>query len=228
LARAKQTNRADARRRYRQTIAQPSDLEPEAGENDEPAATPTRAAGKPAARPSSAAQPVRPGVRAAFKGAYRPAHYREDLAALPQLVRGRWFLISLAVVAVGLVGSVLIPSSFTALLQSLLALPVGGPTLPIFLVGFTAPRASYLLGGLVGLFDLVLWTVVAVAAPSLVGSVDPQTVVVNGAIYGLPTAVVFAAAAAWYKRFLALSNAGRPRPSGSSRSKSSGRSAARR
>lgn len=163
-----------------------------------------------------------------FRGAYHPANYREDVRALPQLVRGKWFLISLALVFVGFVAWVIVPNTITFFLFQTLTLPPA--MLPIFLVGFTAPRASYLLGLLVGLVDIVLYSVyvVYIAAPASSEAIPVGDFLFSGLTVGLPASVLFSAGAAWYRRFLALSNAGRPKPSGSNRGKSGTRSTARR
>lgn len=225
MARAKHTTRADARRRYRQSVVQPLDSDTEAEE-----ATPAPAARSAAtsARTATPAQPARPGIGSALRGAYHPAHYREDLAALPQLIRGKWFLISLALVFAGFVAWILVPNTITFFLFQTLTLPPA--MLPIFLVGFTAPRASYLLGLLVGLVDIVLYSVyvVYIAAPASSEAVPVADFLFSGLTVGLPASVLFSAGAAWYRRFLALSNAGRPKASSSSRGKSGSRSAARR
>src|SRR5205823_1293628 len=102
-------------------------------------------------------QPGRPGLTSAFRSAYHPAHYREDIAALPQLVRGRWFLISIGLVVLGAAAYLAFPSPQTFLLVQSLTLPPA--MLPIFLVGFTAPRASYLLGLMVGVVDVVVYAI---------------------------------------------------------------------
>jgi hypothetical protein len=163
----------------------------------------------------------------AFRGAYRPANYREDVAALPQLVRGKWFLISLALVFAGFIAWVVLPNTVTFFLFQTLTLPPA--MLPIFLVGFTAPRASYLLGLLVGLVDIVLYSiyVVYIASSATTDAIPVADFLFSGLTVGLPASVLFSAGAAWYRRFLALSNAGRSRPSGSNRGKSGARSAAK-
>ena len=226
MARAKHTTRADARRRYRQAVAQPLDSETEYDE-----ATPAAAASRPApttARAATAAQPARPGITSAFRGAYHAANYREDVAALPQLIRGKWFLISLALVFVGFFAWIVVPNTVTFFLFQTLTLPPA--MLPIFLVGFTAPRASYLLGLIVGLVDIVLYSVyvVYIAAPASSEAIPVGDFLFSGLTVGLPASVLFSAGAAWYRRFLALSNANRPRPSNSGKSKSAARSSARR
>jgi hypothetical protein len=225
LARAKPTNRAEARRRHRLATAQPSADEID-GTTSESAATPSGSTPNGRQRSQAAAQPERPGITSAFRNAYRPLRLREDLAALPMLVRGRWFLISVGLVAVGWVAPSIYASSITALAQTVLAVPLGGPTLPIFLVGFTAPRASYLLGLLLGLIDIALALVFVPLQSS--ATVPPQDILIQGIVYGLPTALLFSAGAAWYRRFLAASSGRRQQQRGSARGKGGGRPANRR
>ena len=231
MARAKQTNRADARRRYRQAMAETTD--PEAGDEsgDDAATASSNAPAKPAAR-GGGSQTGRPGLASAFRNSYRAPHYREDLRALPQLLQGRWFLIAVGLTALGFALYVAVPNGVTALFWSVVSLPVGGPTVPIFLVGFTAPRASYLLGPALGIANLIIAAAVLVAFPTLSSGGSVSDALVQGALYGLPTAVLFASGAAWYRRFLNLSNPrlgqGRNQGRGNNRSKSSAKAAARR
>lgn len=118
-----------------------------------------------------------------------------------------------------------------SLLFQLLSEPPGGPTLPILLVGFMATRASYLQGFLIGLLDLALVGAYIAFGPNTgaQATVNLSDILVSAAITGLPTSVLFAAAAAWYRRFLMLSSPRRMQPAkGSSRGRSSGRPASRR
>ncbi|MBI3750093.1 MAG: hypothetical protein HY263_00280 [Chloroflexi bacterium] len=225
MARAKHTTRADARRRYRQSAAEPIDSEIDL---EESTAAPAARSASASTRPSAAPQPARPGITSAFRGAYHPAQYREDVAAVPQLIRGKWFLISLALVFAGFLAWIVVPNTITFFLFQTLTLPPA--MLPIFLVGFTAPRASYLLGLIVGLVDIVLYSiyVVYIAAPASSEAIPVGDFLFSGLTVGLPASVLFSAGAAWYRRFLALSNANRPRPSSSNRGKSGSRSTARR
>ncbi len=236
MARAKQTNRADARRRYRQSVAESASEAEAAGDEEAPPTGSGRAPARLAAQGSQA----RPSLGAAFREAYRPAHIREDLVALPGLlvlatparipltrtvINVPWFLVSALLVIAGFVAYLASPAEGAFLFQ-LLALPPGGPTLPILLVGFMATRASYLQGLLIGLLDLALVGLYAAFVPAA-ATTNATLVNVLGtaAITGLPTSVLFAGAAAWYRRFLTLSSPRRPQPSGG---RTAGRSAKRR
>lgn len=207
LARAKQTSRADARRRYRQTAA----AEAEAVEGEEAG---TAEAATSRARPTSGTpgKGGRPGLLGSFRNAYHPPHYAEDLRALPALLQSRWFLIALALEALGFVAIVVLPANPISVL-AFETLTVSPAMVPIFLVGFTAPRASYLLGLIVGLVDVVINGLYLVYAGAQSGiSVPVGTYLLNLVALGIPTSMVFAAAAAWYKRFLALSSPRRTPP----------------
>jgi hypothetical protein len=218
LARAKQTNRAEARRRFRQASAQATTEGDESLETD--------VAGAPAAKtrgtsPSAGSTPDRPSLSGAFRAAYHAPHYREDLAALPGLLTMRtptripftrttiqipWFLVSAALVVVGFLA--LLPRTYEGyFVFQILALPPGGPTLPVLVAGFTATRASYLLGFLVGLLDAVLVVIGVSTSIIPTGSGEGLTTdFLPVAFSGLATSVLFAASAAWYRRFLALSS----------------------
>lgn len=202
MARAKHTDRAEARRRYRQAQ----------GFVDDEGAAPNTAGEpdpRPAARPTP---PERPSITAAFRQAYRPANLRDDLAALPRLIRTRSFLISLALVIVGFAAVVVAPTSPVSNL-AFQALVIPPAMAPIFVVGFFAPRASYLLGLIVALVDVAAYTAFVYGiAPSLASEpfdpVQQQELVISAISVGPPSGIFFAAAAAWYRRFLSLTNTG--------------------
>ncbi len=222
MARAKRTARADARRRHRAQFAPDVDESGErivdgadsAGGAEAASAGPVRRdPGRAAAAGSGLGGPEKPppagGIRNALRLSFRPLNLREDLALLPRLLVHRAFwlpvllsgIVTAAVVAFQ--GRELI-SQF-AMTYFLLPPPIGA----IFLAGFLAPRASYLIGALVGIVTSVLLGIVVVAAPSLF----PGSTFGEGLISGLvtsPTAgVLFAAAAAWYRRFLYLASPAR-------------------
>jgi hypothetical protein len=172
VARAKRTNRAEARRRYRAQLAEQSAEQPEEGADESP--EPSRPS-KPASGPRAAAQPSgqsQPsGMVYAFRAAFRSPNYREDIAYLPRLVRhpSVWgpVLVTVAAAAAYLAtGGRDIISTFA--IQYFVAPP---PIGAIFIAGFFAPRASYLAGGIVGIASaLVLAALTAFAPPSLVNT----------------------------------------------------------
>ncbi len=241
MARAKRTDRAEARRRYRATFADPlteDDLVPdddsETAETSAPVTSPRSASARPSrARPTTttatlvAPPPARPSIVTAFRSSFRPLDLRGDIRALPQLIRHWSFFVpvllsGLAVALVPLVGLNPLTSAFFQYFS--FTAPLGTS----FLAGFFAPRASYLVGMLVALasvgFQLLAYSVGPFgglfadfkdAAGNPMTEAAAKALVVNQAlVVGVPSAALFAAAAAWYKRFLnrANPNRGKPRP----------------
>lgn len=205
MARAKRTDRSDARRRWRQTHA----AEPEEPEAVVPAAD--RAAPPTSTSRSASSAQERPSITGAFRKAYHPARIREDIAALPSLLVTRAFLISLALVIGGTVAVVVAPDNVATSL-AFQALVVPPAMAPIFIVGFFARRASYLLGLIIALVDVAAYAVFVYAVgPGITTEpIDPvkqQQLVFSAISVGPLSGVFFAAAAAWYRRFLTLSNA---------------------
>ena len=103
MARAKQTGRSEARRRYRQSMA-PTDADGE-GEVLEPGddAEPKRLAAKAApARPADNRPPSgRLGFGASFRLAYHPPNIREDIRTLPTTLQSRGFIAAVLMVIIG-------------------------------------------------------------------------------------------------------------------------------
>lgn len=218
MARAKHTVRAEARRRYRQSTSQP-----EAGDAAELGDAPsTTAAAKPVvpnqlraaqAKPAAsrpAQSPGRPGFMASFRGAYHPARVREDLAFVPKLLTSRALLAGIGLVFAGAVAAYAFPNyTGSAFAWELLVLP-GSALAPQLVAGFFAPRASYILGFIVGLVQGLVFTLFLTQFADRLGTQLPADRVgslltlsfVTGPVSGL----LFAAAAAWYRRFLALSS----------------------
>lgn len=238
MARAKQTNRAEARRRYRQTV-QPNVLADDAmAEAEEGAAT---GAGNAAARQASRPAPARPGpagpqrmgFMAAFRGAYHPARPREDLRALPSLLRHWSFLAGMGLVLFGAAVALLVPGyTGSAFAWELLVLP-GSALAPQLVAGFFAKRASYLLGLIIGLFQGIVFSVVLTQFADRMGATlqtdQVGSLLTLSFVTGPLSGALFAAAAAWYRRFLALSSPRRPQQGGRPASKSAPkRSAGRR
>ena len=214
MARAKQTGRSEARRRYRQSTA-PLGADGD-GELLEPEDEPERRTAKAApARPVDNRPPSgRVGFGAAFRLAYHPPNIREDLRTLPTTLRSRGFLAAVLMVIGGGVLWYAYPvysGSITA--WELLVLP-GSALAPQLVAGFFAPRASYLLGFFVGLVQPVVYLAVnssarvqeayiarGVTAPGVTLE-EVGLAFLNSLVMGS----LFAAMAAWYRRFLALSS----------------------
>jgi len=206
VARSKRSERAEARRRHRLAMAEPGEAEALDGETAERASGATAGA-KPAGRP---------GITAAFRGAYRQAHIREDLALLPSLLRHWSFWVPAVLMVATAVTVTAAPSNPIAIFafQTMVLPPAMAA---IFVTGFFAPRGAYLLGGLLGVLDVIVYTgFLAYAGTSgLGGEPIPDAAirdqVLSAISIGPPSGVMFGALAAWYRRFLALSNPNRGR-----------------
>lgn len=229
MARAKRTDRNEARRRYRAGQASRI-IDPESGE---PLA-PNTLANDATAKSGAATQPVRPGLMGVFRGSFRPLDLRGDLLAAPKVLT-HWAL--LASVAVSVVATILYITSTSELGASLdfsLSDPMAGKTIGsvsniaylvislfvapppaagAFLIGFTAVRASW-LGGLVqGLVAGVCYAAIALspAGRLLTGGNPPDVYIANAIVLGPIGGMLFASAAAWYRRFLNSANPNRGR-----------------
>jgi hypothetical protein len=233
LARAKRTDRADARRRYRAQLL----TEPESELDDEDVEAPPA---RRAPTPPGPATPPRTGFRAAFSQSFRPVDLRGDLAYLPTLIRERAVLIPSAV---SIVATVL----FVALIAPRLRQPNSEATIldgagvylyqifvwppPIgasFLAGFLAKRASWLAGIVAGAVAAICVLASADAFLAVPGTTsgtatppaDPASFMAalgQSLIFSLPAGGVFAAMAAWYKRFLNTANPNRMQRQGKGR-----------
>jgi hypothetical protein len=228
VARAKKTHRAEARRRYRASTVDVDDgaelgLEEEAGEDEAPVKTPGAAAVAPRPQGGSAQATARPGIGSAFRSSFRPLDLRGDLRALPALLRHRSFLLpvilsGLSIAIVPFAG--LSPLAITFWQYFAGAAPLG----TAFIAGFLAPRASWLIGGLVCAIAALLQAIAfqgqfggffEVASSSNATPItanEVRSLLLSQAVfYGIPSGIFFAAAAAWYKRFLNRANPNRAR-----------------
>jgi hypothetical protein len=226
VARAKQTDRAEARRRYRQTAAQPADEGAELDFGERPDAKPGKAAAQ--ASRQDARQPTgRVGFTGAFRQAYRPPRVREDLRALPMLLRTRGFLAAIGLVLLGAVVVLVFPNyTGSRFAWELLVWP-GSALAPQLVAGFFAPRASYLLGLLVGILQGIVFTIFLTLFSERLGTTLPTDQVGSllsvSFLTGPISGALFAAAAAWYRRFLALSSPSRSGAGKSGAKRASGR-----
>jgi hypothetical protein len=222
VARAKRTQRAEARRRYRSEQAlDATDMEavPETG-------APAGASKTPTSTSASASSDGRRSISSAFREAFRPLDVRSDLRALPMLLRHRAFWIPVLLTLASLVLFIVIrPEGRTDIVSILTVFmfqyfvvtpAIGG----VFIAGFMAPRASWLLGVLVGLVAAACYSFLVLggymATPPTESTAGlARDVVVAAFIMSPIVGAFFASTAAWYRRFLYLSNPNRGRrPSG--------------
>ena len=217
MARAKQTGRAEARRRYRQAATVEAAEGDAAAELDYGERRPVSAPkpGDRGARPQERAPTGRVGFLDSFRLAYHPAHVLDDLRALPQLLRSRAFLAAAGLLLIGGAAWLLFPvRSGSAIAWELLVVP-GSALAPQLVGGFFAPRASYLIGFLLGILQTIVFVGVTLSPPVVAAyqAAQPDNVpemrvdqILSALVSSAVTGALFASAAAWYRRFLALSS----------------------
>jgi len=219
VARAKRTERADARRRYRVVTTGEPDLDAAIEAAEVPAAALPRE--KRDRRPSGSAPGAPPPPRAGFLGSLRaaagPVDILGDLRAFPSVVlRSKAALIPGLVIVVT-TAAMLIP----ALAANQLVVLAGNvilqppPMIIAFLAGMLAPRAAWLLGGLAGLAAGAAYVLVVTASTDVLMTPLGFTYVVSTdqklayALNVLTTAPIFGIAvgafAGFYRRFLNMS-----------------------
>jgi len=160
VARAKRTDRAEARRRYRASQAA------EDATDDSSLDNAGVADGSPARSSTERTAPAaRPGLLGAFSGSIRRPDLRADLGYLPELIRNKavW-APSLLTIAAG--AAVFVPGVLASPLSIVIPLfvlqaPMAGP----FLAGIWAPRASWLAGLIVGLISAVISSLYVLVVP---------------------------------------------------------------
>ncbi|CAN5771849.1 hypothetical protein BH24CHL5_BH24CHL5_12830 [soil metagenome] len=197
MARAKNTSRAEARRRTREQIRA------EQGEAIEGDAL---SAAEDGTLATSEASRERPRL-------FKMPDFRADLAAVPAIMRSRRLMIVPPLLL--LIGFVLmltaaaLPAGIVGIVDLYVQFFFVPPALfTFFIAGFVAPRASYLFGLIYGLAAGVMWSILIVNSIGLTGGttptsdMDPVTVfgqmLIIGALYG----TLAAAFAAWYRDFL--------------------------
>ena len=217
MARAKRTARAEARRRYR--AANPTEsfeTEDEGVEDEAPVPTAAKRASSQPAKATSA-PPERVGMAAAFRLAFRPFRPGDDIRAFPQVALHSNALWVPLVVTIGATVAVLITGGADVVTAFLFAYFVQTPAIGgVFIAGFLAPRASWLVGAIVGLVAAIGYSIyIVIAAGKAVPPADPQVVrdaIVSALVLSPLLGAFFASGAAWYRRFLAMSNPNRGRP----------------
>lgn len=221
MARAKMTDRAEARRRYRAYLAQQDGSDVSETTEDEAASaqdSQVARARNPQGGRSAAAGPVaRVGFFQAMKMAYRTPHYREDLRGIVPLItqtKAIWPVALICVIAAAvsypqIKNGVADPNDpvLSITLQFILA-PL--PLLPPMIAGFLAPRATWLAGiiaALISTFCLVVLLIVSGVIKT--NEIGPG--LVQALSEALPFGAMFGALSGWYKRFLGLTSVGSPR-----------------
>jgi hypothetical protein len=221
VARAKGTDRAEARRRYRAIVK--AQEEAEAGtEGQATAAAPgvrNRGRGSQALKPAPSPVAQQPGFFGAAKAAYRPVHYREDLGSVVPLItrtHAVWPVLVMTIVAVPL--ALALPKSTDSFaLAAILFILNPTPLLPSMIAGFLAPRATWLLGAINAFIAGTGFVILALLAdgqiPGLIKiSVDQTPIAFIQVIsFAVPFGAILAAGTGWYKRFLAAMPGSGPR-----------------
>lgn len=209
MARAKNTSRAEARRRARL----------EARAEDSAAYQDDLAEGEPG-------EPATPAEAPARRSLISLPNFRQDLRDLPQILTSRRAMIIAPLMLT--VGFVLQLANSQAMLPTGFGLPIPlvgwvsfaeigdfyvqmfflpPALLTFFLAGYIAPRASYLFGALNGLLSGAFWAVLFLTGPLPDGAPLPggtDTLALVGYVFVLNVGYgTFAAAfAAWYRDFL--------------------------
>lgn len=216
--------RAEARRRGRAAARERA-----AAGDQAPTHEPTPVATSATSTPQSRTA-LGTGFRAAFRGSFGRIPFKEDLRALPSLLRTRAFFVPLAATAATVVISIQ-PGSINSNLVQLAVQTVLLP--PAFVVAFMGGmltrRGSWMLGGIFGLLTYAGSLVVGSAADlSGLTEGNPVAAFLNnnlanlndvgtlaGDLYGVTVSGIFAGAfAGWYGRFLRAMS---PRPTGRER-----------
>jgi hypothetical protein len=208
LARAKNTNRAEARRRTRE---QQRAAEGTLDELDDDGLD------------TSTAGQSQPGLR----GMFRMPNVKDDLRTFPQMLAHSpkvWIpfgmlilsfilavLLTQGTTTTGADGKPVFTSSLPSGIEGIISLYVE-LTLPptalfvFFIGGFLAPRSSYLVGATLGLLDGILWSTLFLISPSaqpgaagrLVQPSDFVAIILVAVVVG----VLAAGFASWYRNFL--------------------------
>ena len=230
MPRAKRTARAEARRRYRATHNATDELDEldELEDGDEPtsaatAATATKSQPRKATATTASANPPRPGIATAFRQAFRPVDLRGDIRALPMLLIDKAFWIPAGAIVV--IAVVVAVTQGKELVSQVLApyFLYPPPIAPVFLAGFLAKRGSWLIGGIIGVVQSIATLILVTMSPALnaaTGAAD-TSVFLYSLFVSVGFGAFYAAAAAWYKRFLQGANP--PRRAAAQASKGSGK-----
>ena len=233
MARAKRTDRTEARRRHRAEQAAELETSQDGDElvhdADVAVAAPARRkgtapAGAAAATSTKAAaaapRAARPSFMASARAAYRAPNLREDLAYLPRLLIHWSVLVSagLAVAGTAVLLAAGTGTDATGQVTTTTAGAIGGMLFSLFvgpppfgaalLMGFMLPRATYLVGAIFGAVASACLTVVLISEADKIGG-NIVAYALQAWVLGIIGTMFFTAGIAWYKRFLDLLNPNR-------------------
>ena len=236
MARAKRTDRAEARRQYRAYLA--AQAESQAAAEDEETEVPAESRGA-SARPTRARDlesGPKPGERLGMTGAlrasFRTPHYMDDLRNIGPLVfrtKAIWPVAAMCLIA-ALVAyprinskTVVADDPILSVIFQFVLYPL--PLLPPMMAGFLAPRSTWLAGAISALISTLTLVALLIATQfKIEGSTSSITIAnligitASWLSVALPFGALIGAASGWYKRFLDYMGASRPR--GSSKSSS--------
>jgi signal transduction histidine kinase len=201
--RPKNTSRAEARRRFREEQRELDDAETALPEDAEPAEP-----------PKSSSMFAMPNVLDDIKAL--PTVFRKPLVWLPFGLLALTLGLSLALINGALDG---LPDAAVNGISLYINLTLHPTSLFIFFIGgFVAPRASYLVGGILGLLSATVWTVVMTTATEAMREQYADTLLTANAegqvatltseaiiqtyLMGLFIGILAGGFASWYRRFL--------------------------
>src|SRR5512140_431389 len=230
VARAKRTERAEARRRNRSLVGAPQDVDLELDDveaDEELSPAPARSARARRVAPATAARretapPPRAGFLPALRRAAGPADIVADIRALPSIaIHSKALWVPLAAI-VGVTLLFFIPgisrNPLVALLGNLALQPP--PMILPFLGGMLAPRGAWLVGGIVALANALayglLFGVLTNSVQTGLGFTYVMTsdqkvgIILNAVLTSVPFGLLVGAFAGFYRRFLAMSTPPRP------------------
>ncbi|HEY7827220.1 MAG TPA: hypothetical protein VIB99_03240 [Candidatus Limnocylindrales bacterium] len=214
MVRAKSTDRAEARRRYRAATA--------AAEAEGPALASQPASARPVAGGSAPPKAARPGILGSFRTAVRPVNLKDDLRDLPRLATHTYALWVPALIMVVIFvlfeasGAAIGNQSLPSVAFNLFIFPP--PLAASFLAGVLTQRSSYLAGGIIGLlagilFAFYVMTAVGVSATGEAVTTDQRIQFAGYALLVSPVAgVAVGGFAGFYRRFLRLANPNSAKP----------------
>jgi hypothetical protein len=244
VARAKRTDRAEARRQYRAYLAAQAEVEAADGTAAEEDAVPVESRGLAArflgSQPQTQAQPVvarvpgeRMGMFSGAKAAFRQPHYIDDLRNVGPLVfrtKAIWPVAALCLIAALIsyprvnattdtANDPILSVTFQFILYPL-------PLLPPMIAGFFAPRSTWLAGAIAAAISTLtlvalLWST---GLPIQQGTISVNSGNVIGVTLGwlsaaIPFGALIGAASGWYKRFLDNMGTGQRRSAAKSSAK---------